>query len=806
MRTIMRLALSENKKNSTRSLLIMLSVFFTTVLLSALAIFAYGQLRYQKVNAKVLYGSYYGSYLGVSKEQISQMQKRSEFDRIGLAASVGEAESESEISLIWMDEESMSLANIKRGLQEGAFPKGENDMALSQEMLSHLGYSKAKIGDRISLLFRRNNSETYQEREFVISGIMKEGGIFSENQTYTAYVSSAFYEQIYEPAQKVYNVYFTLSDSVKVNAGDLEKNIKDFAEKCGINPESALANSDYAMWALDPGGELIAGCLMAALLVLFFSLLVIYNIFQVGLAQKVREYGKIRSLGATKKQMRKLVFWEGMLPSIPGILAGLFVGSAISVFFMNLWLSKDAVFGGEDAVSVNMLSLPLLCLCAFVTLMTVRLALKIPMKMISSISPMEAIRFQGEDRKRCGKRRGKKAVTIGELTKAHMSMNKKRTLVTVLSMGLSCVLFVVIANFTGNISTAYNARKEVPYGQFQIQLTYSKDDKAYPENNLDEILKNNPLDQDLVEDIKKISKVTDIELGYMAYVRDSKGSLESVGILNRRQFEDKAYQGSLRGEVDYNLASERGQILYGWSHFIEESGYGLGDLVRLTMGSGSQEITFEGSMAGAFGSMNYDWAITDKTYDKMGFSQKPIAAVWVDCKEEDCKEVRKGLERLLAARHHYKITTYQGALKTSEDSLGIFETLSYGFLFFVGLIAFMNMANTITISIVTRKREIAVMQAMGMTKSQLHQMLRNEGLFMTLTSILLSLLIGMPMGYALFCYGRENGYFGLDIYHIPLLEIIIMVFVLSLLQLSLSYILIGNVKKESVIERIRYRG
>ena len=163
------------------------------------------------------------------------------------------------------------------------------------------------------------------------------------------------------------------------------------------------------------------------------------------------------------------------------------------------------------------------------------------------------------------------------------------------------------------------------------------------------------------------------------------------------------------------------------------------------------------------------------------------------------------MEELLADKQHYELSSYQGALETSRSSLGMLETLAYGFLFLVGLIAFMNMANTMIISIITRKRELGVMQALGMTNRQMNRMLRNEGMILTLGSVLVSLLIGMPAGYALFCYGREHSYFGLDIYHIPFAEIIAMVIVLSVLQISLSYILSRNVKKESVVERIRYQ-
>ena len=805
MKTITKLAWSNNRKNRARCVLIVLSIFLTTVLLSAIATFGYGQIRFQRVNAEEFYGSYYGTYANVNEQQIAEMQKRSEFDRIGRAASVGGIENTRAISMVWMDEETMRLANMEKQLQEGAFPQQENEIAGQKEMFERLGYPDAKPGDTVTVHFRRNMQETYQEKQFVISGITKSLQEKQENQSYTAYVSRACYEALYAPDERVYNIYFTLADSVPVNSSDLEMTIKDMAEACGINPEYAAENTYFSMWVLDPGMEMITGCVAVALVVVFFAVLVIYNIYQVGLVQKIQEYGKIRALGATKKQMKKLVFREGMMLTVVGVPAGLVVGTAVSVIFQNFWLAQSEVFGSGEAVQVNMVSIPLLLACAAAAVLTVWIALKRPMKLISRISPVEAIRFQGEKKKNRGFRRGRKQVGVPQLTSANMAMNRKRTAATILSMGLSCVLFVVAANFTGNVSTEYDARKQVPYGQFQIDLSYSINDSAYPENNLDAILQNDPLDETLVENIRKLDKVTDVQVRYMMYARDQKGNLASVGVLNREQFEDDAYQGSLKGEVDYDQAAKNGDILYGWSYFIEETGYSLGETVAMTVGDAGGEIQFQGVMSGAFGSTNYDWILTDQTYEELGLFGKSIGTIWIDCAPQDCEAVRSELEELLTDKQHYEMTSYQGALATSESTLGSFETLAYGVLLLVGLIAFMNMANTMIISVVTRKRELGVMQALGMTNRQMNRMLRNEGLIFTFGSILISLLVGMPAGYALFCYGREHGYFGLEVYHVPVAEILAMVLILGVLQISLSYVLSRNVKRESVVERIRYQ-
>ena len=72
-------------------------------------------------------------------------------------------------------------------------------------------------------------------------------------------------------------------------------------------------------------------------------------------------------------------------------------------------------------------------------------------------------------------------------------------------MGLSCVLFVIISNYVGNIDTEHEARIAINHGQLELQLDYSRNyDEAYPENNLDTILTDNPLNDSMIEEIKSI--------------------------------------------------------------------------------------------------------------------------------------------------------------------------------------------------------------------------------------------------------------------------------------------------------------
>ena len=81
-----------------------------------------------------------------------------------------------------------------------------------------------------------------------------------------------------------------------------------------------------------------------------------------------------------------------------------------------------------------------------------------------------------------------------------------------------------------------------------------------------------------------------------------------------------------------------------------------------------------------------------------------------------------------------------------------------------------------------------------------------EGVKIMVGTICVALIIGLPLGYALFSYAKHNGIFGMNIYHVPIVPILIMIFLVGLLQIVLSCILSSNLKKETLVERIRYQG
>ena len=110
------------------------------------------------------------------------------------------------------------------------------------------------------------------------------------------------------------------------------------------------------------------------------------------------------------------------------------------------------------------------------------------------------------------------------------------------------------------------------------------------------------------------------------------------------------------------------------------------------------------------------------------------------------------------------------------------------------------------INITTKKQEYGVLQAVGMTNKQLNLSLQIQGLIFTVGTICVALAAGLPLGYALFSYAKHNGIFGMNVYHVPLIPILVMILLVGILQIVLSLVLSSNLKKETLVERIRYQG
>lgn len=809
--SIARLAFSNNIQNKTRSIFVTVSICFTMMLLVIVSSYGYGMLRSQKVNAGLSSGSHYGYIKRADAKQISQMELRGEFDEIGLMALT--ALTQNDGAMYYADETALAFNNMQNRLAEGAYPEKGNEIAAGAAFLKECGVSDPKVGDKVRLQRRFNMETPFEAEEYTISGFVKENevgtGIYR-----AVFVSKEYFEHSVPRQEREYNAYFSLAPFVEINTDNAEEVIKELAALVGADEKNVNVNKGYLNWYLNAGYETITVCALIIGCIVLFSVLVIYNIFQVGIVQKIREYGKLRAIGATKHQMRKLIFLEGMYMTVIGIPIGLILGIVTASLSFDWLMRLERVYRPAGYTFVSPISPAIVFLAAVICFLTVCLALYRPIRLVSSVSPVEAVRYQEGSTVKHSRstRRGKRQMRVFDLTLANLAAQKKRTVMTIITMGLSCTLFVVIANLGGNLDTEYDARKQVEFGDFQIELDYSIGDKAYPENNLDVILKNNPLDQEFLNELRALDGVARVDTQRIlcAQLLDKNGQASeksySVLVLDRETFEKELKEGEGEGDFSYDSVSQNSGIVWGMRYFMEEEGIVRGDSKKILLTDGIQEKTMEAQVAGSFGMASADWIITEETYRSLGFAGDPIYKVWISCERKTEASVEGQIRTLLENKEHLEMKTYADVLSTSKIAVGMMKLFAYVLSGMIAVISFLNMANTLVVSAVTRRQEFGLMQAIGMTNAQLNASLQGEGLLFTVGTVAVSMLVGIPCGYGLFRYGKADQMFGLNQYHLPVRELLVMAIFLALFQTVLSFVLTRSVKRESVIERIRYHG
>lgn len=810
MKAVTQLSKKNLMQTRSRSILIGISIVLTTALLTIIGLSCNGILKANKENSSILYGDFHVAFTGISEEKKQEVSVRGEIEKSGSMSTIATVEmGKASGVLSFYDQKARSMSNLKMSGQS-RIPTSENEIMAQKSFFKKLKLTNPKIGDTVSVPYRINGNGKILRKSFKITGFMPESEMNDLKQTYGAVVSKEFFEKTVPADQRSYTLCVKMKKTDKVTENGLKENIHKLAEKLSIPEKNVSLNNIFIMWDTDPGVETMAAGAFIAAVVILFSIVVIYNIFYVGMIQKVQEYGKLRAIGMTKKQMKQMIFREGMILSgisIPiGLVAGYFGTELFFVKIVGLSSVNKAI---NDAIAnINLFSIPVLAAAGILSLITVYLSMKRPMQIAAKVSPVEAVRYQENTGKKKQNRKGFRQVNLIRLTRANLSSNRKRTVMTILTMGLSCVMFVVIANLCGNMNPAYEAKKDVKKGDFYLTLDTELDDKTYPGKNLNRVQKQGLMDDSVVEKIKNIDGVTKVETGLLAAVNVQKQGGERtsvIQILPKKDFDAFVKKELKRGKADYDTLSKEDGAVYLWDNFLDEYGFHIGEKVSMDLLDGERKIPLTLKLEGSANAhIDASWAMTEETFRKLGIKSDLTGEIYVSCRPEKKAAVEKQLKKLTDSSEFYNLLSYDDAYKTADLSIGLMRDSLYALLLVIGIIGFMNMANTLITSIVTRKKELGILQALGMTTKQLGRMLQMEGLIFTVGTLLISLTVGNAAGYFLFQKCKATGMIGLNDYHFPVTEILVMAGILLMLQIILSAVMSKKMQKDSVVERIRY--
>lgn len=792
MKTLTNLVKGNLKSSKAKSVLICITIMLTTTLLTSVGIICNNWLKTNKAATIEYSGSFEGIYKRVNKDKLDIIKNNASIDKYGIYKAIGTSQYEdSNLGLIYADNTIKNMANIK--FEDGTMPEKENEIAIESGYLNLLN-NGAKIGDKIKLSYESLSTGEIKEKEFILSGILQTSDISKAQKSYSAIISKSYFVSEEVDENTKYNVYINIVKPKKLTADEVKESILSIAKNMGIEEYDVRINTDYIN-ASNPDPQVIAGGIIVALIIILSSMLVIYSIFYVSVINKVHEYGKLRAVGATKRQIRKIILREGFILSCISIPLGIAIGYLIGqvVILKALKMDRYGVGGMNIFIAIGV---------AVITVISVLLSLLKPMKMACNISPVEAMRYDGNDSKQ-KKRKGYEEINLKKITFANLSRNKKRTVITLLSLSLSGILFIVASTIM-NCMNPENMAKDHSLGDITVYLD-NYDWNEDGSNNLYDIQANNPLGKEMCERLENIPGVKKINMEKSAWASIDIGAgeknLEDIQGFDK-EFYDELSEHLVEGEINKEALESGEGLVYTHPSYAKEFGIKVGSTQVITIYDGKDSYKKEFTVLALVDIGGASIRIPESVMDSLIKTDTTIR-VGLEVKKDMLKSVEEEIKNITDNDEYLSYGTLEDSIETYKKSMAITSVLIYSLVIIIGVIGLMNLINTMITSIITRKRELGILQAIGLSDKQLVKMLQIEGLFYTVGTLLITLTLGNILGYIAVIIFRNTGA-SYAIYDYPLTQTIIMIVAITLVQILITYMVTNNFKKDSLVDRIRY--
>ena len=596
-------------------------------------------------------------------------------------------------------------------------------------------------------------------------------------------------------------------------------------------------------------------------LVIFTGYLIIYNIFQISVTGDIRFFGLLKTIGVTSRQLRRIIHQQALLLCIVGIPIGLFLGYGVGASLTPVVMARTTFGVGVSTISTS----PLIFLAsALFALITVLLSCSRPGKIASKVSPIEATKYT-EIVKNKKKHRTTRGAKVYQMAFANLGRNKGKTVLVVISLSLSVVLLNILVTFTGgfdmekylakltcadfivsstdyfryNYSGSYISQEQIeqieantspslsgcgymltgysPYGwmseehwlQDMMHYTSEENAKAMLEQGnrhgdlVGQSVMMEGLDDSLFDKLTvvegDISPLFQKDTNAIAVVvtTDDYGNVSNldfyppVGSVQTITYIDEGYYiDSRTGNLsDENTPAEYMQFQFSASHDVD---YTVCAYVIVPY-----------SMSSRHYSTGYNFVLPIEKLNNDS-QQDSIPMFYLFDTPDDITE--ESAENYLA---DLTADNWSGLMYESKATLRAeFEGFQNMFLLLggllcaiIGLIGVLNFFNAIMMGILSRKREFAVLQAVGMTKRQLKTMLVYEGLFYALSSALsalvLSFVINPLVGDLL-----ENMFWFFSA-KFTIVPVLLAIPIFALLGWRIPCIMYGYAAKHSIVEQLR---
>lgn len=818
MKMTTRVAYCNMRHYKSKNILIGIAIILTTLLLFVIPSIGKDMVEVNFAVINKIYPTWHALYRNVDESTVMKLAAHHDVKTYGLRSDAGYMNLEdATVSMMYMDRTGMELYKVK--LKEGQLPQKENDIVVSKGILEALRQN-GKIGDTITVpyqILKDDGLDYTKEKDFRICGFLADNESSKEQKQYTSLVSEAFLKAEIPVEQVKYRFLLQVNGQKGNTTADYTETIQNIARQFGISEDDMNINKEYlAANYVDPATiPVIVGIM---LIVVLAGIITIYSVYYVSMNQRVREFGKLKAIGATKRQLRQIVLREGMGVALFAIPIGLLIGTvAVKVVLLqfvehakdsNVLITEAYKVVAKGEVQLYYWWIYLLAIA--VTLCTVYLSLMKPMRMAAKVSEIEAMRYQGGSKRQKSSRKGYQFLNIGRLTKRNLAENKKKSTITIVSMAVTGIFVMMVATVLSCANPMESAKSSI-VGQYEISPIVESGNKEHPEYEWAEVQKNNPLNEGLKQQIEELDGVERVDV--FTALKVSGGPFEEkIGteFINGvpEEYAEELKKGITEGNVTYEELKSGDKVILDRALLHWYPDIKVGDKLKLNIHDGDNTFQKEIEVAaiGEYGTglTNYNCLIMAKEgAEKLTINNSSSYFQVIADKDYD-EALEASLQAIVDGSGRLQMRTWKNEYDTWENAIQMTRGACYAFIIILAAISIMNLINTMINSVHVRKKELGMMQAIGMSDRQLMKMLQLEGIFYTVGTLIISIGVGSLAGYPLFLYAKRTGMFDISTYHYPVTAAIIIILTLFVIQMLLAIFIAKSVRKDSLIERIRF--
>lgn len=840
------------RENKRRSLVTIIGVVISVAMITAVTTLGSSFIDLMIRQDIAINGEWHVQYLNTDEQQVEAIRD-DEATKDVILSSDGYAELKGSQNaykpyLYVQNYNTSGLKNFPINLTEGRLPKQEGEVVIS-EAIRQNALVTYNIGDQLTLDVGERVDEGSGRTLTQNDGLVREGKDVLEQlkdeKTVTLTVVGTMTRPEWEPTWSPgYTVVGYIDDKnlneatvdTFVALNDVDNSIYEDTKQLMKEQkiEGVAYNSSLLRYygVTDDGGLRktlygFVGIIMTVIVIGSISL--IYNAFAISVSERSRYLGMLASVGATKRQKRNSVFFEGFIIggiSIPiGIIAGI-TGIGLTFMFINTFLGEALNVTEKFEVVVTPITLLLTILVSSVTIL---ISCYLPARRASKISAIDAIRQTQDIRLTSKNVKTSKFVRRlfgleAEIGLKNTKRNRKRYLATVFSLVISIVLFLVVSYFTSQLEQSL----EMTQGDYEFDIlisgnTLSQDDfrrygaleevtnATYFENvQVRSFVEEERLPAALMGQDENASPLTDGKYEYYVslYQLDDKSFdayLKQIGASPDDFKNEEIPNAVLIDEVSYRDADEKKFVS---TKTIETK---LGDTIDLydedatvdtapaetVRVSAMTDIVPNGVMASSLGWL--DLIVREGTFEDgvIGEALKQAnPSIALNTKDPDATQ------QVIEADQNMDLYIFNVSeqREQQEQVLLLLSIFVYGFIVLISLISVANIFNTISTSVSLRRREFAMLRSVGMTPKGFNKMVYYESIFYGVKALVYGIPISILIMYLI--YRAQINTFDVP-FTLPWGDLLFVTVIIFVIVGSSMLYAISKVKSDNIIDRLK---